>query len=176
MAAENRVLMKPKANRRKDVGHGAVLDMLDIGIVKELQANSRISYRQLAKKFNVSVTTVSERVGRMVGNGLIRSFTIIVDPEKSGPVLCAAFYIKVESGIDPKEAGRRISGIRGICYTYRTVGLYDIIALGSSLTKDSFAAMLMAVSSIDGIREVVPSMVLDTIKEDPRHPVGMPVR
>ena len=152
----------------------AELDMLDVGIIKELQANARTSYRRIARKFDVSVTTVSERVGRMVKSGLIRSFTVIVDPEKSGPVLCAALYIRIENGSDPKEVGRRVSGVKGICYTYQTVGLYDIIALGSSLTKHDFAAMLREVGAIRGIKEVVPSMVLDTIKEDPRHPVSVP--
>ncbi len=147
--------------------------MLDVGIIKELQANARMSYRQLARKFDVSVTTVSERVGKMVRSGLIRSFTIIVDPEKSGPVLCVAFYIRIENGSDPKEVGQRVSGVKGICYTYQTVGLYDIIALGSSLNKQDFASMMREVGAIRGIREVVPSMVLDTIKEDPRHPVSI---
>lgn len=147
--------------------------MLDVGIIKELQANARMSYRQLARKFDVSVTTVSDRVGKMVRSGLIRSFTIIVDPEKSGPVLCVAFYIKIENGSDPKEVGQRVSGVKGICYAYQAVGLYDIIALGSSLNKQDFASMMREVGAIRGIREVVPSMVLDTIKEDPRHPVSI---
>lgn len=166
-------MMKPKRKRGKAENTYEDLDLLDVRIIKELQANARVSYRQLARKFDVSVTTVSERVSRMVGSGLIRSFTIIVNPEKSGPVLCAALYVRIENGADPKEVGQKVSAVKGICYAYQTVGLYDIIALGSSITKQDFASMLREVSAVSGIREVVPSMVLDTIKEEPRHPVSI---
>jgi DNA-binding Lrp family transcriptional regulator len=164
-------------NRKSDVKEANAdlgLDLLDVGIIRELQRNSRTSYRQMARSFGVSVTTVSERVNRLVKVGLIRGFTIIVNPEKAGPVFCAALYIKTSNGRDPKEVGRKVSKIKGICYTYQALGLYDIIALGSAVSKEDFSAMIRNVTAVEGIKEVIPSMVIDTIKEEPRHPIGIP--
>ncbi len=166
--------MNSRKKDEKDANGGLGLDLLDVGIIKELQKNSRTSYRQIARNFGVSVTTVSERVNRMVKEGLIRSFTIIVNPEKSGPIFCAALYIKTSNGCDPREVGRNVSKIKGICYTYQALGLYDIIALGSAISKKDFSTMIRDVTSVDGIKEVIPSMVIDTIKEEPRHPISIP--
>jgi len=152
------------------------LDELDVILIRELQLNSRISYRELARKFGVSVTTVSERINRMVRSGLIRSFTIIVNPEKVSPIFCAALFIRTENESDPKSIGEVVSAVRGICYTYHTVGLYNLIALGSAASKDDFSRMIQEVGSIEGIKEVIPSVVLDTIKEDPKHVISLPGR
>ncbi|MEM3851973.1 MAG: Lrp/AsnC family transcriptional regulator [Methanomassiliicoccales archaeon] len=146
-------------------------DELDVDIIKELQRNARISYRALARKFGVSVTTISERVTRMVESGLIRNFTVIVDPEKAGASYCAALYIRTDNGADPAAVGGRIGNIEGICYIYHTLGLYNLIALGSAANKEQFTAMIREIGAIKGVKEVIPSTVIDTIKEDPRHPV-----
>lgn len=147
------------------------LDELDVKIIKELQADARISFRELARKLGVSVTTVSGRVKKMINAGFIRSFTAIVDPEKVGPLFCASLYIKTENGTDPKKTGEKISAIDGICYVYNTVGIHDLIALGSAISRDALSEMIRRVSSTAGVREVIASMVINTIKEDPKHPV-----
>jgi DNA-binding Lrp family transcriptional regulator len=148
---------------------GIKLDLLDVNIIRELQEDARISYRALARKLGVSVTTVSERVKRMKETGLIRSFTVIVNPEKAGNVYCTALYIKTENGSDPKKVGEAVSKVKGICYTYHTLGMYNLIALGSAPNKDDFSSMIRQINGLKGVKEVIPSVVLDTIKEDPKH-------
>ncbi|PSN82934.1 hypothetical protein B9Q13_03110 [Candidatus Marsarchaeota G2 archaeon ECH_B_SAG-G16] len=147
------------------------LDELDVKIIKELQLNARISFRELSKKLGVSVTTVSERVRKMVKSGLIKGFTTLVDPEKVGPLYCVALYIKVNPGFDSKSVGREVASVKGVCYVYSTVGVYHLIALGSAPTKEELTKLIADVSSIKGIADVTPSMILETIKEDPKHPV-----
>ncbi|MBX8643158.1 MAG: Lrp/AsnC family transcriptional regulator [Thermoplasmata archaeon] len=152
---------------------GIGLDLLDVNIIRELQADARISYRALARKLGVSVTTVSGRVRRMKDTGLIRSFTIIVNPEKAGNVYCTALYIRTENGSDPRKVGEAVSGIKGICYTYHTLGIYNLIALGSAPNKDDFSSMIRQINGLKGVKEVIPSVVLDTIKEDPKHIIAL---
>lgn len=147
------------------------LDSLDVEIIKALQVNARSSYRELSRKLGVSVTTISERVKRLIELNVIRGFSVIVNPDRVGPSYCAVFYVRVHGGSDPGEVARRVSEINGICYVYLTVGLYDLVAMGSSADKQSFSRLLAQVAAVEGVREAVPSVVLGVVKEDPRHPV-----
>jgi DNA-binding Lrp family transcriptional regulator len=56
------------------------LDQLDLNILRELQKNSRITYRALGKKVNSSGNTVKTRVDKMLQAGVIRNFISLVDP------------------------------------------------------------------------------------------------
>lgn len=147
------------------------VDELDVQIIRSLQENARVSYRALSRKLGVSVTTISERVRRMIASGLIRGFTTIVNPEKLGSVYCVALYIKAAEGVEAKRVGDAVASIPGICYVYTTLGLYDIVAMGSAPTKQALSEMITKVNSLPEVGEVVPSMILDVVKEEPKHPV-----
>jgi DNA-binding Lrp family transcriptional regulator len=151
-------------------GKGTI-DELDVQILRSLQENARVSYRTLARRLGVSVTTVSERVRRMVESGLIRGFTTIVNPEKLGTVYCVALYIKGAEGVDIKRVGEAVAAVPGVCYVYTTLGLYDIVAMGSAPSKQALSDMITRINSLPEVREAVPSMILDVVKEEPKHPI-----
>jgi len=69
----------------------------DIDIIQELKKNSRISYNKIAEKFSVTEATVRKRVKKMINKGVIRKFTIDVDPRKIG------YKIEAMIGFDIKE-------------------------------------------------------------------------
>lgn len=147
------------------------MDELDVQILKSLQENARISYRALAKRLGVSVTTISERVRRMVSSGLIRGFTVLVNPEKLGPIYCVALYIRGAEGVEPRRVGDAVARIPGICYVYTTLGLYDVVALGSVPDKQALSEMVSKIRALPEVEEVIPSTILDVVKEEPRHPI-----
>ncbi|MEM0272177.1 MAG: Lrp/AsnC family transcriptional regulator [Thermoprotei archaeon] len=147
------------------------IDELDAEIIRSLQENARMSYRALSRKLGVSVTTISERVRRMIAGGLIRGFTAIVNPEKLGGVYCVTLYIKAAEGVEAKRVGDAVAKIRGVCYVYTTLGLYDVVAMGSAPTKQALSEMIATVNALPEVGEVVPSMILDVVKEEPKHPV-----
>ena len=60
------------------------LDETDKKILSELQADSRMSVRQLAARVHRSSTPVFERLNRLEENGVIKSYTIEIDREKAG--------------------------------------------------------------------------------------------
>ena len=62
------------------------LDTTDINILKTLQANGRLSFRQIAEKVKVSVPTVSSKVGQMENMGIIKGYTAVMDSEKLGGI------------------------------------------------------------------------------------------
>ncbi|MFW9882390.1 MAG: winged helix-turn-helix transcriptional regulator [Candidatus Thorarchaeota archaeon] len=59
-----------------------VLDEIDIQILKNLQDDGRISYNTIANELNISPPTVKYRVDKLRRIGLIKKFSVVLDPSK----------------------------------------------------------------------------------------------
>lgn len=59
-----------------------MIDETDLMILKNLQKEGRITYRELSDKINLSVTPVHERVKRLEKEGYINRYVAILSREK----------------------------------------------------------------------------------------------
>lgn len=71
-----------------------MLDDLDRKLVAILSEDGRISLKDLAQRVNLSSPSVSERLRRLEERGVIRAFTIDVDPVALGYQLQAIVRIR----------------------------------------------------------------------------------
>lgn len=71
-----------------------MLDDLDRRIVETLVEDARISLKDLAQRVGLSSPSVSERLRRLEERGVIRGFTIDVDPAALGYTLQAIVRIR----------------------------------------------------------------------------------
>ncbi len=71
-----------------------ILDDLDRRMVAILTDDARISLKELAQRVNLSSPSVSERLRRLVESGVIRTFTVDVDPRAIGYDLQAIVRIR----------------------------------------------------------------------------------
>ncbi|HUL39645.1 MAG TPA: winged helix-turn-helix transcriptional regulator, partial [Methanomassiliicoccales archaeon] len=60
------------------------LDETDLMILKVLQDNGRLSYRQIADKVKVSVPTISNKIANLEKARVIRGYSAILDPDRLG--------------------------------------------------------------------------------------------
>lgn len=74
------------------------LDQIDYNILTQLEMNGRIAYSELAVKIGMSGPSVTERVRRMEGLGIIRKFTVDIDLTALGYELEAVVRIKPRPG------------------------------------------------------------------------------
>jgi len=51
------------------------MDKIDVILCQLLLANSRLSYRELAEKLDLSVTAVHNRIQSLIDIGIVRKFT-----------------------------------------------------------------------------------------------------
>ncbi|WP_424809748.1 Lrp/AsnC family transcriptional regulator [Rhodococcus sp. 27YEA15] len=73
------------------------LDDVDRGILRLLQGDGRIPYRQIARELGISEGTVRIRAGRMQDSGVL-NIVAIADPFRLGYRVLAFLLIKVEPG------------------------------------------------------------------------------
>jgi Lrp/AsnC family leucine-responsive transcriptional regulator len=64
------------------------LDGVDWRLVAELQADARLSYKELGRRINLSAPAVAERVRRLEEAGVLAGYRAVVDARRAGyPVL-----------------------------------------------------------------------------------------
>jgi Lrp/AsnC family leucine-responsive transcriptional regulator len=66
--------------------HSMNLDGTDVNILKVLQTNGRLSFRQISERVKVSVPTVSNKISNMENLGVIKGYQADLDTERLGEI------------------------------------------------------------------------------------------
>lgn len=73
-----------------------VLDEKDMGILKLLQVDAKMTIRNIASQLNLTTTPVYERIRKMEQAGVIKQYAAIVDPQKIDKGLTVLCYISLK--------------------------------------------------------------------------------
>ncbi|RLI34377.1 AsnC family transcriptional regulator [Candidatus Bathyarchaeota archaeon] len=141
------------------------MDEIDRKILNELLADSRQSFREIAKKVDVSVGTVLARVKRMEREGIIKGYTVLVDHEKLGYELTAIVEITVSKG-KLLDVDRKVASMPGVCAVYDVTGLTDAIVIAKFKSREELSRFTKSLLAIPLIERTNTHLVLTTIKED----------
>lgn len=114
------------------------MDDVDLRIIQELMANSRVTYRELADRLGLSVNSVHKRVQHMMELGIIRQFTIHLSPRAVPQIwvrVCGASATKLmdetveKLGRNPDTSMVAVSSnnrlhVVGVLHDYAEVGSF----------------------------------------------------
>lgn len=139
------------------------LDELDKKIMGLLSTDSRLSYREIAKKLGVSHANVSSRIKKLEEDKVIRGYTTIVDPE-SFDIYSLCIRISAKTGSDLSVIGREIAGLDQVYVVLRISGDCDLLVLGMCRDRQQALDLISEISQIPGIEKVESHVVLETIK------------
>jgi len=84
------------------------IDKIDRKIIELLKRDGRMSYRKIAEEIGRTEVTVRRRVRKLIKEGVIRRFTVVIDPVKIGKSVQA--FISVP--IDVKETSKLVEKLR----------------------------------------------------------------
>ena len=104
----------------------AELDDVDILLIKALQKDSRQPLNELARLADISVPTARSRLDRLVNLGVIRKFTVAVDPQKLVGGVTAFINLKVRLS-DIEMVKNALTSVEEIMSLYVATGESDII-------------------------------------------------
>jgi DNA-binding Lrp family transcriptional regulator len=106
-----------------------MIDATDKIILNELQANARITTRELADKLGLSTTPVFERIKKLEKSGLIKDYVALVDAGKLDFNLTA--FTQVRLDIHSKEMieafTKKITSFDEVVECYHTTGESDFL-------------------------------------------------
>jgi DNA-binding Lrp family transcriptional regulator len=143
------------------------VDEIDVAIMKEVQEDSKTSYRDIAKKLGLSVGTVHNRVKKMSDMGVIKSFAAVLDPEKLGFDLTAVILMQVDGGhiVDVEKA---LAKSKSVMAVYDTTGDYDIITIAKFRSREELNSFIKETLKMPYVKRSVTSIVLNVVKEEIR--------
>ena len=70
-------------------------DQVDLILLDELQQDSKQSVKELAKKVNLSITPVHERIKKLEALNVIQKYVAVVNPDALGKSLVAYCQVKL---------------------------------------------------------------------------------
>lgn len=142
-----------------------MLDDLDYKILEELSKDCRISFRKISEKLGVSVSTVISRVEVLEKNGVIRGYTVLIDPSKIGYSLTAVIHVRIRHG-KLLEVQRNIASNPNVFAVYDVTGESDSIVIARFRDREELSRFVKNLLSNEYIERTITYLVLDTIKEE----------
>ncbi len=140
------------------------IDDLNQKIIKELQRDGRISYKEIAKKLKVSDGTIRFRTKRMIRKGLLK-ISASINPFAIETSITALVGMQLEKRTH-KKTMERISKLKGVVSVCNATGQYDLIVevfLDSRKELNKF--LIEDLSRIEGIKTTETFVYLDAINK-----------
>ncbi len=146
------------------------IDQLDLKILRNLLADGRISFRELASNLGVSTTTVAARVSRLQAAKVIKGHSALVDFQKLGYELTVITEILVSKG-KLLEMEQEIAKVPGVVAVYDVTGEIDAIVISKCRDREELSHFTKGLLSMHFVERTNSHVVLTTVKEDFRLPL-----
>jgi DNA-binding Lrp family transcriptional regulator len=141
------------------------LDETDVKILKKLLSDARMSYRKVAEEIGVSPPTVLARVEKLEYDGIIRSYSTLLDHEKLGYDLTAIIEITATKG-KIVELERQIAKFPNVCAVYDITGLTDMVVVAKFKNRKELSNFVKKDILLPSVERTNTHLVLITVKED----------
>lgn len=125
----------------------APLDDLDRALLARLGDDARTPVSTLASALHVARGTVQARLSRLVETGVIRRFTLDLDPEVEEQAVRANTLVQV-SGATARTVAKAVHAIPEVRALHSTNGKWDMVA---ELHCGSLAELDRALATLRGI-------------------------
>jgi DNA-binding Lrp family transcriptional regulator len=126
-----------------------------------LRENARASTAQIARRLNLSRTTVQSRIERLEQEGLISGYTVRVREDFERAHIRAHIMITVH----PKQMTSVVAALRAmpeLRVLHSVSGAYDLIAIGVVPSVDAMDQLTDRIGAIEGVERTTSSIVLST--------------
>ena len=86
------------------------MDNIDLHIIRLLARDSRTPYKNIASAVGITPSAVKKRINKMVSNGVIQRFVVLINPIIFGyEKLCVLIVRNIDKTIKEQDLFKRIS-------------------------------------------------------------------
>ena len=146
------------------------LDKFDLAILKALQTHARASLAEIGAAVGLSSTPCWNRIKRMENEGVIRGYTVDINPASLGFMDTVIVHVTLESHSEEMlyAFGQALADIPEVLEAFLVSGDYDYyIRIAVRDTRDYERLLRERLYRIPGIRHSKSSFVLRRLKEVP---------
>ncbi len=140
---------------------GSSVDAVDRRLLDLLREDGRRSVSELAALVDVSRANAYQRVARLRESGVLRRFTIEVDPKRLGESIAAVVLIDIEQHAW-RTMSDRVLELPGVEYVALTTGTTDLLLLVRAPDIDTLRdVVLERLQSMPEVRSTQTSFILE---------------
>ena len=139
------------------------LDEIDIKIIRILEENARTSFRKIAMRLGLSPMTIVKRIKRLEKNGIIKKYTVTLDPNLMGYVCSLCILVRVKAGYDPENIGKKISEYPQTYMVNVIAGDHDLAIISRCRNRNELKMYLSLINQIEGVERVNSYFVIKSI-------------
>ena len=157
-----------KHNLTKAISTGESTAEIELAILRVLRDDSRKTLQEIGAIVGLSATSCWTRIKKLEAQGVIKRYTVDLDPAKLGYKDFVIVQLTLESHTDETlyEFGRVLATIPEVQEAYLVSGDYDYyIRIAVRDTRDYERLLREKLYKIPGIRHSKSSFVLRVLKE-----------
>ncbi|HEV9036858.1 MAG TPA: Lrp/AsnC family transcriptional regulator [Puia sp.] len=144
------------------------LDEKDRAILRLLQANAKITVREIAAQVHLSTTPVHERIRRMEETGIIRQYATLLDHSKVRKGLLAICYVSLKE--HNKRSGARfirtMNELSEVTECYIISGEFDFMLKIAVENMDAYYDFhVNKLGQLENIGHVQSTFVMGVVKQ-----------
>lgn len=142
------------------------LDRLDLRIIRSLSQDARKPYTTIADELDVSDATIRKRVKRMLKEGIIKQFNVLLDYHKIGRIIKAFIGLR----INPRMLNDIVEHLEpnpDVQVLYRTTGNVDLFIEVIVRDMEELNSFLESELNVDGITGTEVTLVIGPYKRCP---------
>lgn len=141
------------------------MDATDRAIIDALKLDSRAAYGAIGAQVGLSSSAVKRRIDRLVADGVIRSFTITVDPGVDGLGTEAFVELFCRGNVTPDGLRRILGAVPEVVSAVTVTGEADALARLRSRDMASLERALEQVRQATNVDRTRSSIVLSRLVE-----------
>jgi DNA-binding Lrp family transcriptional regulator len=141
------------------------LDEIDKQLLDLLYIDSRMKYTEMADHLKISVGSIHNRIKSLEERGIIKKFTVQIDPEKLGLDLTVIIEIQIEVSF-LTEVNNNLQKFPQIISLYNVTGGTDILAIARFKSRKNMNTVLQEILQIKHITRTSTHLALQILKEE----------
>jgi DNA-binding Lrp family transcriptional regulator len=144
------------------------MDAIDSRIIDQLRQNARSGYGDIGDIVGLSASAVKRRVDKLVADGVIRSFTVQVDPAVEGLAVEAYVELFCRGTVAPDELRRILLAVPEVIEAGTVTGEADAIVRLRSRDIPSMEEALERVRSAPNVDHTRSAIVFSRLVDRAR--------
>ena len=141
-----------------------MLNDTDKNLIALLRINARTPLSTLAKKLNVSRTTIQNRLERLESSGLITGYTVTLKPTTAQADVNALVFLSI-NGQHEEKLIERLRGYPNVLEIHGTNGRWDLVL---NVRTDHLAALndlLLTIRKLPAVLNTETTLLLASYKK-----------
>ncbi len=146
-------------------------DDVDLHIIDLLQEDCRLSFKKIANRLGISVGMAFNRIRSLEKRGVLKGYTVVLDPVKLGYNLTSIIQIQAEGG-HLTEVEKEIIKEEKVIAIYDIVGNFDVALVSKFKDGTDLVAFIERLRAIPYLKRVTSIVSFNAVKEDFKLPTS----